>query len=465
MRPSPLLALTASTLLLAGCGSLSPIRAARVATGFTSHQLCSSVFISGLDGPTTFDTVIGPTFGPAKDIVHYRIDRDAGTVTARLGGMVQTAVYRGPEGCLLLEGAPPAPPMAATAPDRAARTLPAIAQGPEVVVPESPALKAALDHAFEEPASGGRRNTLAVVVVHDGRIVAERYAPGVTPDTPLIGWSMSKSVTNALLGILVRQGRLDMQAPGLVAEWGANDDPRRAITPDHLLRMTSGTRFGQSLTADPFSAFDPTAQMVFGARDMAGMAATAPYEARPGAVWRYSNGNTLLLSRMIRDRTGGTAAGVAAFARHELFDPLGMDHVVIEFDATGTPIGSSHAFAPARDWARFGLLFANDGMAGDRRILPEGWTGYSARPTPGSEDFGYGAGFWTNRGDKGAAAHRVAAGMPADSFMARGSYGQAIVIAPKERLVIVRLGNAFTPMGDIEALERLVRESRSALGE
>jgi len=140
-----------------------------------------------------------------------------------------------------------------------------------------------------------------------------------------------------------------------------------------------------------------------------------------------------------------------------------MRHVTLETDATGTPIGASHMWAPARDWARFGLLYLNDGVVGAQRILPSGWADYSARFTPGSEHYGYGAGFWTNRGPNPAGRARIAGGMPADAYMARGSYGQSIVIIPSSRLVIVRMGFAYTPMGDIAALERLVADSVAAV--
>ena len=143
--------------------------------------------------------------------------------------------------------------------------------------------------------------------------------------------------------------------------------------------------------------------MVFAKPDMAALPEAARVGAAPGAVWRYSNGNTLLLSRIVRDQVGGDAASVLRFAHAELFDKLGMGHVTLEFDAVGTPIGASHTWAPARDWARFGILYVNDGVVGGERILPAGWADYSARLTPGSEAFGYGAGFWTNRGDQAAA--------------------------------------------------------------
>lgn len=163
--------------------------------------------------------------------------------------------------------------------------------------------------------------------------------------------------------------------------------------------------------------------------------------------------------RIIRDNAGGDAASTPAFARRELFDKLGMRHVTLEFDAAGAPIGSSHMPASARDWARFGLLYRNDGVAGGERLLPPGWVDYSAAPTPGSERFGYAAGFWTNRGDGEGQRYRIARGIPADALFARGANGQYIVVVPSQRLVVVRLGSAFTPRDDMDVVARLVADA------
>lgn len=203
--------------------------------------------------------------------------------------------------------------------------------------------------------------------------------------------------------------------------------------------------------------------MVFAQPDMAAVAERAQMASAPAETWRYSNGNTVILARIIRDSVGGDAASVLAFAHRELFGPLGMTHSTLEFDAAGTPLGATHMWAPARDWARLGLIYLNDGIAGGRRILPAGWVDYSARPTPGSEAFGYGAGFWTNRGDQAAVRppHRRPH-MPADSFMAYGSLGQYIVIVPSARLVIVRMGVSRMPGEDIEGVDRLTADAVAA---
>lgn len=448
-------ALAAVPVLLTACGSLD--RATGVATGFVSHQLCSAAFVSRVEPQTFYRESIAPSLGPAGFLVSHAVDRERATVTARVAGLRSSrAVYRGPLGCLVLHGDPPVPAdqsPASTAPG----LLPPIA-GPEVVEPADPALRAALDRAFEERPVPPLRQTKAIVVVRDGTLIAERYAPGYAMETELPGWSATKSVTNALIGILVRQGKVTVQGPAPIAAWASPDDPRHAISIDNLLRMNSGLDCGQSLTAGARDAFDPSAHMVFGERDMAAFAARRPIKTAPGAEWNYANCNTLLLSQIIRDRTGGDATGVTAFARRELFDKLGMRHVTLEFDAAGTPIGASHMFAAARDWARFGLLYLDDGVVGGERLLPEGWVDYSATKTPGSEEFGYAAGFWTNRGSGDGARYRISRGMPADTFMARGAYGQYVVVVPSQRLVVARFGTALDRRNDMDGVAHLVAD-------
>jgi hypothetical protein len=441
---------------LSGCDSLS--RAANVASGFVSHQLCSATFVSGLEPEQYYREAIAPTLTPVGFLSSHAVDLERREVAGSFAGIASArAVYRGPLGCLVEQGDPPSPvvlPQAKPAPAR----LPEIA-GPQVVEPATPALREALERAFQENPQPPYRQTKAVVVVHDGRVIAERYAPGYGVNTQMLGWSMTKSVTNALLGILVRQGKLDMNAPAPIAAWAAPNDPRHAITPDNLLRMNSGLDIGQSMTASASTAFDPTAYMVFGGeRDMAGFAERAPLKAAPGSWWNYTNGNTLLLSRIIRNNAGGNAAGVLAFAHRELFDKLGMHRVTLEFDSTGTPIGASHMFASARDWAKFGLLYLDDGVVAGERILPQGWVDYSASQTPGSGFYGYGSGFWTNRGGGEGAEYRIARGMPADAFMARGSGGQYTIVVPSQRLVVVRLGPAFTYRDDMDTVAHLVAD-------
>ena len=465
---------TLAVLLLGAAGMVTavvvfrPGQAVRVATGLVSHTLCSETFVAGLDPDQTFAETVSTMPGIRRLVpwLHYRVDRAARDVSTTLGGRFEMrAVYHDGVGCTVVHPASvsaatplPAPSTAASMNAAGAPGAGRDIAGPAVVEPASGPLRAALDRVFAEPAGGPVRGTKAVVVVHDGRVVAERYAPGYALDTPMLSWSMNKSVVNALVGILVRLGRLAVGAPAPVPAWRDPSDPRHPITVEQLMRMTSGLALDETN-----SGFDPASRMLFTEPDMAGFAQSAALAAPPGTRYHYSSPSTLILSRVIRDAVGGRAEDVRRFAERELFAPLGMRGVTLEFDATGTQVGSTYMYATTRDWARFGLLYANDGVADGRRILPEGWVAYSASPTPGSRD-GYAAGFFTNRGESEFGRLRVRGGMPADSFFASGTQGQRIVVAPAHRLVVVRLGRSQDwATFDIRGLIRLVADVDQAL--
>ncbi|MBC7578337.1 MAG: serine hydrolase [Tardiphaga sp.] len=431
--------------------------APRISTGFVAHTLCSATFVSGVDPDQTFAETMAamPGVGLIGWALGYSIDRDRREVTGTLLGLSRArARYSDGFGCRMVhdDAAVEAWPLPAEHPRRP--LLPDIA-GPAPVEARSPELQRALDHAFAEPEQPPR-HTRAIVVLKDGRVIAERYAPGVGIDTPLLGWSATKSVMSALTGILVRQGKLALDLPAPVAAWQDSADPRHGITVDHLLRHTSGLAMGSSLSASLASTVAPVNRMKYIEPDMAGFAEAAALDTPPGTAWNYHDGNTVILSRLIRDAVGGDAAAVLRFARSELFDPLGMRKVTLEFDATGTPEGSSQMLAPARAWARFGQFYLDDGVVGGKRVLPAGWVERSVTPTAGVW-VGIGAGFWTNRGASFGATFRRSRGWPADSFYASGTFGQYVVVLPSQRLVIVRFGISGD-RGDIEGVSRLVAE-------
>lgn len=451
--------LAATIVLAAGLAAVRARALPRVATGFVASLVCSSTFVSKLEPhrvmAETLDAMLGMSL--ISWGLHTDIDRARKAVTVTLFGFGRSrSVYRDGLGCALehdgviLEAAQPAtdgalPPA----------LLPDIA-GPLPVAHASPQLEAALDHAFAEPEQPPFRHTRAVVVVKDGRIVAERYADGVGVDTQILGFSMTKSVIAALTGILVRQGKLTLDQPAPVAAWRSEGDPRHAITVDHLLRHTAGLAMGSSLEASLGAALEPVNRMKFMEPDMAAFAERAPLATSPGTVWNYHDGNYLILSRLIRDVAGGHAQDVLRFVRRELFGPLGMNHVTLEFDATGTPEGSSQMFASARDWARFGMLYLDDGVVGGKRILPEGWVHASATPTPNAW-VGYGAGFWTNGDDSRGATYRVKRGWPREAFFAKGTIGQYVIVVPSQRLVIARLG-VSPNWPDVDGVSRLISD-------
>jgi CubicO group peptidase (beta-lactamase class C family) len=437
-------------LALTGC---SAERAAHVATAMTAHVLCSQSFVAGQDPARILDRYIShaPGLERVARLLRYRVDREAGVVEVSLAGRFrERAMFAQGRGCTLGEVQAALPPLNADYADDPLRapTTPVTSQDARI--------SAAIDAAFAEPARGPAQNVAAIVIVHDGRIIAERYADGFGPETPLHSWSVAKSLTHALFGVLARDQRLDVNSPARVPAWLAAGDPRASVTPDMLLRQVAGHPFG-----DENSGFDRASQMLFLARDTAGEAESARFTPK-GALWSYSDANYQILSGILRREIGGPEA-FRDFATRELFEPLGMRDVTIEFDAAGTPMGAAFVWASARDWARLGWLYANDGTIGQRRILPEGWSEHARAPTSGAA-FGYGAGFWTNVGDSAGARRRRAWGAPEGSFFANGNFGQTILIAPRERLVIARFGFSQENGGlNLQRTMRLAGDVKAAL--
>jgi CubicO group peptidase (beta-lactamase class C family) len=437
----------------------------KVATGFVANVLCTETFVSGLDPARVFaeTTSAMPGVGLITWALDYRVDRARRDVTVTLFGLGQShAIYRGEGlGCYLDHGGAAAE-ISLPAADLRPALLPEIG-GPSIVPPQMPKLAAALDRAFAEPEESTPRNTHAIVILKDGRIIAERYAEGIGIETPLLGFSATKSVISALAGVLVRKGALKLHEPVPIAAWQDAGDARAAITLDHLLRHTAGLALGSSLQASLASALEPVNRMKFMEPDMATYAESMLLETAPGMTWNYHDGNTVILTHLIRRATGGRAGDMMRFARQELFEPLGMRHVTLEFDASGNAEGSSQLLASARDWARFGQLYLNDGIAGGKRILPEGWVKYTATPTPQAW-VGQGAGFWTNQGDSFGATYRTERGWPRDAFYAKGTLGQYVIVVPSERLVIVRLGRSPNWPPEADGVFDLVRDVVAATG-
>ncbi|GAB3783574.1 serine hydrolase domain-containing protein [Dyella agri] len=403
-----------------------------VASGSVSQGLCDAVYVSRVDPGQVFREQHAPLMRGIGWAVRWQVDRAHDEVrTSVLGGFDARAVFRPGLGCLLMHGDGAVPEAAGYTPSPIASPFP-----DRLVASDDPAIQRALERAFAEPDPAHPRNTKAIVVLHDGRLIAERYAPGYGPDTPIWAHSLTKSLTSALIGILVREGRLQLPQVAPVAGWQSPGDPRRAITIDQLLRMDSGLPFDET-----GGALNPLTRMTFLERDMAAYAAHMPLARAPGTVWGYSNLGYVLLGRMVTDAAGGSAVDAERFAQRELFAPLGMAHTVIQADADGSLIGASGSYGTARDFARFGQLYLDDGVVGGQRILPAGWVAYSHSQTL---DTGYGAGFWLNiKNDTRVPVWSAPWGMPQlpkDMYYARGAFGQYVVIVPSERLVVVRMG-------------------------
>jgi CubicO group peptidase (beta-lactamase class C family) len=289
-----------------------------------------------------------------------------------------------------------------------------------------------LDHALGEQATADLGETHALLIVQGGRLIVERYGPGRGPGQTFPSWSMAKSMTQALAGMLVGDGRIDIHAPADVPEWRGLDDPRAGITLDLLLRMSSGLAFVEDYVPDHPS---DVIEMLWGSgkADVAHYAAAKPPRHDPGAFWSYSSGTTNIVSRCLARALNAHGPAFEAFMRRRLFEPLGMTSALPKFDPAGTFIGSSFCFCTARDFARFGTLYLRDGVWEGRRLLPAGWVDYGRTKTwqQPNDDGPYGAHWWLDVGGPG-------------SFAALGFGGQFIVVVPDLDMVVVRNGD--TPL-------------------
>ena len=295
---------------------------------------------------------------------------------------------------------------------------------------DSVRLQSAIKKAFVENDTILPVRTRAVIVLYNGRLIAEHYADGFSAKTKLAGWSMTKTVTSALIGILVKQGKFFAGSPAPVPEWQSAGDPRHSISIENLLQQRSGLDFDEVY----YRASDAT-RMLFQRSDMAAFTASHPLKFKPGSVFHYSSGNSNILSRIIRQTVGDSM--YYGFPYTELFYKLGMYSAVLEPDPSGTFVGSSYMYATARDWARLGLLFLNDGVFNKERILPEGWVAKSTKSSS-TDKRGYGYQIWLNAGSDSSVKHFPSA--PSDMFYADGFESQLIFVIPSKKLVIVRLG-------------------------
>ncbi|MES2453098.1 MAG: serine hydrolase [Pseudomonadota bacterium] len=439
------LALVASTAALADEKVSGP---ADLGTAVSAQIACAGIFVTGRAETDVLRDDIH-ALAPFTRAVTLSVDRKANTVAASApGATTRTALYRPAVGCTLLTGN-----VARDVLERqAAKLKPLKTQsakpwpmgdaqpGDAVVKVDRAALDKAVEDAFEEQNKGGYPDTRAIVVVQRGKIVAERYAPGFDRNSRLLGWSASKSIGGTLVGLLVGDGVLKLDAPAPVPEWQGAGDPRGKITLRQLLTMSSGLRFVER--------YDPgtdSIAMLFAASDMGGLAASLPLDKAPGTVWSYSSGTSNILSGIVFRATGGSLDAVTQFARKRLFEPAGMTSTIIEPDEAGAQIGSSYAYGTARDWARFGLLYLNGGVAGGKRLLSKDWVDFIRTPTEAAPRPFYGGQFWLNLGDDAGDRRRIFKDLPRDTFMAMGHNQQMVAVIPSRDTVIVRLG--WTPEG------------------
>lgn len=402
------------------------------ATGITAKQVCSLHFVSGLTPERARALYLDPLLGDAARFVSAEVGEN--DVRSNLLGVLygQRAVYREGLGCTLVHDgrdfdeslslpvARDFEPMSLNAAHRDARF-------------DTSLLDAAIEQGFAEPEGGGR-NTLAIVVLHEGELVAERYADGITPATPLHGWSMTKSLAATLAGAMVHRGEITLDTQAITDAEVLEDSPQKGeITLEHLLRMTAGLQLDERN-----DGMDPNSQMLFTQSDMAAWAARQPVVHEPGEHWQYMSGQTVLATRAMQDALPGGLAEDLAAVRARVFEPLTMFSAVFETDESGTLQGSSYMYASAQDWARMAQLYLDDGVAPDgTRVFGPDFDEIVATHTVGGTrqgaagDRDYGLGFWLGHPSVEALSGTVYMG---------GFQGQRAFIVPDADLVVVRLG-------------------------
>lgn len=414
-------------------------RAFPIITGFGAKNLASAVYLQHRDPDSVFNQEL--SFFPVS-LARYHIDTNDNSVTASVWGLAKCkAIYRPRIGCTLVNDFTedeikeqrffiPFPP-----PENRDTIAWPYGEKIEDSIPsavDTVLLQKAIDNAMHAAGKKGQpAYTRAFMVVYDGKIVGERYAPGFDKNSVMIGWSMTKSLTAAVIGVLVKAGKLNPDAPAPVPEWKNTD--KENITLKQLLQQTTGLDF----TEDYGSPSEAT-NMLFKKGDMGAFTAALPLKFKPGTIFNYSSGNANILSRIIRQTVGDSI--YHAFPFKALFHKINMYSLILEPDASGTYIGSSYSYATARDFARFGLLYYNNGMWKGEQLLPSGWVKETVQPANANKQKRYGYQFWLNGNDDKDPSKRWFPDAPADMFFADGFGGQNIFIIPSKKLVVVRLG-------------------------
>lgn len=404
----------------------------RSATSYKAKAVCSEYFVAG----RVWNDILANDFIGIHPIVSratVSVDQRRRVVKARVFGIMGTveAVYRPGFGCALaIDGQPDGQAL-----DRL--RVKSIRWPVEV--------NAVIQDAVEELQSDERRETpadiRALLIIQDGVIIAESYAEGFDANVPMQSWSMAKSVTQAMAAIAIDQGLISLEDRELMPDW-TGSDPRADITVENLLHMTDGLNFVEDYD-DPTS--DVT-RMLFGSRNMGLAASQAPLGNTPGTHWAYSSGTTNILSYVLRREIEASGQNYHYWVYENLFNPIGMRYPIFETDAGGTFIGSSYLYATAREWARLGQLYLDDGMWNGQRVLPEGTVTYATTASLPDDAPFYGAHWWLNKPLPDG--QRRLPGLPDDAYFMGGHDVQRVIVIPSKNAVIVRLGMTRPPVDD-----------------
>ncbi len=475
-----LLALILAVVAVAGLGVAAErgYRVVEIGSGYYAKILCSGVFVSGRPAGDVIAQDVLADQTPLLEWFSADIDAAARQVYAGFLGLIagQTAVYRDGLGCTLAIGKPADELQSMRLEPASRQHALTSAASPDGDGPQAddfikgapvPALEAALDSAFAEPRPDALRRTRAVVIVQGGRIVAERYAEGFDAGTPQLGWSMSKSVTNALAGALAARGLIDVSRDELLPDWSSDAQSEKVrITLDDLMRMRSGLAFDE----DYYAALSDVRVMLFATGDKSAFAAAKPMVCPPDRCWSYSSGTTNIINRILGSTAQEIGISSEAMAAELLFRPLGMTTAVFETDAAGVPVGSSYVYASARDWARLGLLYLRGGTWNGNRIFTEEWLDYTLTRTQDSPSE-FAAHVWLKAprppGREDDPSDNVI--VPEDAFFFLGHDGQMVAVVPSRDTVIVRLGlsrkaQSFDHAAFVASVLAALPERSAALG-
>ncbi len=417
-----------------------------VGSGYTAKTICSNAFLTQRSPEHVLASDVQAPGHPLLKLVRVQIDESAQTVSASLlgtGWAGATAQHRDGYGCALLHANTPAQPLPAITelPGTSSQTDANLAwpdgngHSPMPSPARQTTLNLLVDAAMAEP------GTRSVVVIHKGRLVAEDYAAGFDAQTRQLGWSLTKTVTSILTGMLVDDGLVSTEDKSLFPEW---TDDRKNISLANLLHMESGLDFDES-----YGSVSDVTRMLFLEPDMAGFTVDRRLAKKPGTEFVYASGTSNVITRLLRDRVGDDSKWYV-LPSTRLFSPLGMSSAIFETDASGNFVGSSYLYASARDWARLGLMLQQKGRWQNQTIISADWIDYMLQPAPNSDNE-YGAHVWLRGegGDKGFE-------LPEDAFWLLGHDSQSIAVIPSAELVVVRLG--LTPDGSGFKPQRFVQD-------
>ena len=403
--------------------------------------LCSGVFVSGRDAEevkqnSAYFLMVEPD---RKKPITADVDRQAKRVRVTLDNVTRTAAFYGDQGCVIHpvghDGVHFTPVAVQTKlPDASTQAWPMGDAPPTEAWPaglDRAKMQAAVDLAFADPAG----LTAAMVVVHKGQIVGERYLAGITKDTQLESWSMGKSLTATLVGLEIKNGSFALDDPAPVPDWRRPGDPRGAIRVRDVMRMSSGLSFtGQDdRWMDPSWQYHDHFFIYAGAVNAFKYAIESPVEFAPNTVGRYRNSDPMTLGFLVRQAVEKRGEVYLTYPQRALFDRIGIRRQVLEPDPWGNFLLSGYDYGTARNWARLGLLYLRDGMWNGQRLLPEGFTKFVSTPAPAWSQPEYGGQFWVNG--------RGQWNLPRDTFFMSGAGGQHTFVVPSHDLVVVRMGH------------------------